>query len=391
VLYGAVFPERFGREIPPPRSLPAGENVMKISPTLSRYLARTYIINTLFLLLALLGVIYLFDTVELMRRAGKIGEVPLPIILQMGLLKLPEVGQMLLPFAILFGAMFTFWQMTRRYELIVVRAAGYSCWQFLTPIIGVALTIGLLHITVINPLSALLLGRFQQMENTYLTRQDNQIALFKEGLWLRQGTESGYVILHAAKVEQPSWKLKNVMALFFANDDGFLKRLDAGMASLEEGEWLFQEVTVTSPDAQPLKESVYILPTELTVADIEESFSSAAAMSFWKLPGHIRTLENTGFDASPLKVYYQNLLSQPLMFAAMVLLAASVSMRPPRSRGILNYFAAGILIGFVIFFMSSFLQALGASHQVPVILAAWAPALISLLLGLTVMMNLEDG
>jgi lipopolysaccharide export system permease protein len=41
--------------------------------------------------------------------------------------------------------------------------------------------------------------------------------------------------------------------------------------------------------------------------------------------------------------------------------------------------------------MSSFLQALGASHQVPVILAAWAPALISLLLGLTVMMNLEDG
>ena len=99
---------------------------MKISPTLSRYLARTYLINTLFLLLALLGVIYLFDTVELMRRAGKIGEVPLPVILQMGLLKLPEVGQMLLPFAILFGAMFTFWQMTRRYELIVVRAAGYS-------------------------------------------------------------------------------------------------------------------------------------------------------------------------------------------------------------------------------------------------------------------------
>jgi lipopolysaccharide export system permease protein len=208
---------------------------MKISPTLSRYLARTYLINTLFLLLALLGVIYLFDTVELMRRAGKIGEVPLPVILQMGLLKLPEVGQMLLPFAILFGAMFTFWQMTRRYELIVVRAAGYSCWQFLTPIIGVALTIGILHITVINPLSALLLGRFQQMENTYLTRQDNQIALFKEGLWLRQGTESGYVILHAAKIEQPSWKLKNVMALFFSNDDRFLKRLDAGMAIARGG------------------------------------------------------------------------------------------------------------------------------------------------------------
>jgi lipopolysaccharide export system permease protein len=80
-----------------------------------------------------------------------------------------------------------------------------------------------------------------------------------------------------------------------------------------------------------------------------------------------------------------------LLFAAMVLLAAAVSMRPPRSGGALSLFAAGILVGFVIFFMSSFLQALGASHQLPIFLAAWAPALISMLLGLSVMMNLEDG
>ncbi len=363
---------------------------MKISPTLSRYLARTYIVNTLFLLLALLGVIYLFDTVELMRKASKL-DVPMPLILQMGLLKLPEVGQMLLPFAILFGAMLTFWQLTRRYELVVVRAAGFSFWQFLAPVIGVALVAGFLHITIINPVGALLLGKFQQMENTYLNRQENEIALFKEGLWLRQGTPDGYVILHAAKIEQPSWKLKTVMALFFTSGDQFVKRLDSEMASLEKGQWVFGNAVVSAPAGQVARESVVTLPTELTIADIEESFSSAAAMSFWKLPGHIRTLEETGFDASRLRVYYQNLLAQPLMFAAMVLLAAAVSMRPPRSKGALNYFSAGIFIGFVIFFMSSFLQALGASHQLPIFLAAWSPAIISMLLGLSVMMNLEDG
>jgi lipopolysaccharide export system permease protein len=364
---------------------------MKISPTLSRYLARTYIVNTLFLLAALLGVIYLFDTVELMRRAAST-DVPLPIVLQMSLLKLPEVGQMLLPFAILFGAMFTFWQLTRRYELIVVRAAGFSFWQFLAPVIGVAVVIGLLHISIINPISALLLGKFQQMENVYIKgRQENQIALFKEGLWLRQSTANGYVILHAGKIEQPAWKLKLVTALFFMEDDLFVKRVDADSASLEKGQWVFQNAVITNPVDRPIPQPVFILPTELTVMDIEKSFSSAATMSFWKLPGHIRTLEETGFDASPLKVYYQNLLSQPLMFAAMVLLAAAVSMRPPRSRSVLNYFAAGIFMGFVIFFMSSFLQALGASQQLPIVLAAWSPALISMLLGLSVMMNQEDG
>jgi lipopolysaccharide export system permease protein len=364
---------------------------MKISATLSRYIARTYILNTLTLLAALLGVIYLFDTVELMRKASKLPDVSMPLVLQMSLLKLPEVGQMLLPFAILFGAMFTFWQLTRRYELIVVRAAGFSFWQFLAPIIGVAVTAGVLYVSIINPISALLLGKFQQMENRYLTRQENQIALFREGLWLRQTTSSGYVILHAAKIEQPALKLHNIMVLYFTADDQFVKREDADSAKLTPGQWIFENVTITTPVDLPIKQESDALKTELTIADIEESFSSAEAMSFWKLPGHIKTLQETGFDASRLEVYYQNLLSQPLLFAAMVLLAAAVSMRPPRSGGALSLFAAGILVGFVIFFMSSFLQALGASHQLPIFLAAWAPALISMLLGLSVMMNLEDG
>ena len=79
------------------------------------------------------------------------------------------------------------------------------------------------------------------------------------------------------------------------------------------------------------------------------------------------------------------------MFAAMVLLAATVSIRPPRFRGAAVLFAIGIFIGFVVFFASGFLQALGASGQIPAMLAAWSPALICFLLGLSVMMNLEDG
>lgn len=366
---------------------------MKITPTLSRYLARAYFFNMLFLLFALMAVIYLFDTVELIRRASKHADVPLGLVLQMGLLKLPEVGQVLFPFAILFSAMFTFWQLTKRYELIVVRASGFSVWQFLAPVLGVAVVVGVLQMAVINPISALLIGKFEQLESRYLERDDNQIAIFKEGLWLRQGAgeDNSYVILHAARISQPDWTLNDVTVLFFDRDDGFLKRLDAKSANLESGRWLFEGVKIYKPGREDEKNRFYALPTRLTIADVEDSFSSPETMSFWRLPGHIQTLEETGFDASRLRVHYHNLLSQPLMFAAMVLLAATVSMRLPRFRGAATLLGIGIFIGFFVFFMSSFLQALGASQQIPVILAAWSPALICFLLGLSVMMNLEDG
>ena len=82
---------------------------MRLSLTMSRYLARSYLLNLVMMLAALLAVVYLFDTVELLRRASK-REVPFSLILQMGILKLPEIGQIILPFSILFSAMFTFWK-----------------------------------------------------------------------------------------------------------------------------------------------------------------------------------------------------------------------------------------------------------------------------------------
>jgi lipopolysaccharide export system permease protein len=161
---------------------------------------------------------------------------------------------------------------------------------------------------------------------------------------------------------------------------------------LKEGYWEFQEVQLHRQGvtvAQDMER--YELPTALTIDEIEDSFASPDTMSFWNFPDNIRTLEATGFDATRLRVHYQTLWAQPLFFASMVLLAACVSMRPPRQRGAFMLIVLGIFIGFIVFFMSSFLQALGTSHQLPIILAAWSPAMICFLLGLTVIMNLEDG
>lgn len=367
---------------------------MNLSSTLSRYIARNYFFNMAFILFVLLGIIYLFDTVELLRRAGKKEDVPLAMVLEMGLLKLPEVGQMLFPFAILFSAIFTFWQLTRRHELVVVRAAGFSVWQFLAPVMSVALAVGIMNVTLVNPLGAMFLGKYERLESEYLSERKSYITLLKEGLWLRQieGPAQGYAILHAARINLAEWEFQDVMVLFFGQDDAFLRRIDAARARLDDGMWQFEKAISNRPD-QRLAENLplVVLPTALTTAELEESFASPETLSFWELPGFIRTMDNTGFDATPVRIHYHTLLAQPLLFVAMIFLAAAVSLRPPRTAGTFPLAAMGVVLGFVIFFASSFLQALGASHQIPVFLAAWSPALITMLLGVAVMLNLEDG
>lgn len=377
---------------------------MKLAPTMNRYIARTYLGHFLMFLLAFLSIIYLFDMIELIRRASKRSDVPFSLLIEMGFLKLPEVGQVLLPFAVLFSAMYSFFALTKRYELVVVRAAGFSVWQFLAPVLAVAILLGSLYVSVVNPISALLISRYERLENTYLESGAQDIAFLRDGLWLRQdklvvdqrgdvqSADDGFIIFHAIKVDQGSWTLHDVSVFDFDAHNKFIRRYDAKTASLQSGFWDLGDLIVhdfNPSRTRPLAD--FTIATSLTPEDIEESFAPLETISFWQLPSHISMLEESGFDATRLRVHYQGLLSQPLLFIAMVLLAASVSMRPPRNRGTLILIITGIGIGFFFFFATSFLQALGASQQIPPILAAWAPALIAFMLGVSAIMTLEDG
>lgn len=365
---------------------------MSVNPVLNFYLARQFFFSFLFLLLILLGVIYLFDTIELLRRSVKREDVALGTVFTMSLFKLPEAGQQIFPFAILFSGMFTLWNLTRKYELIVIRAAGVSAWQFLIPILFVSFMIGVVQTTVLNPLSASMLTRFENMESQFLGREKNIVTVTENGIWLRQkDNQGGTTIIHGAKVLIPSWEIRDVTTLHLDMNDQWTSRMDAKSVVLEPSQWRLREVIINTPEKESQKLWSTGLDTEITKEEIVESFSSVETKSFWELPNFIRTMESTGFDATGLRIYHQKLMAQPFLLAAIIFLAAAVSLRPPREGHTTALTALGIFIGFCVFFLSSFLTALGASQQIPVQLAAWTPAALCVLVGVSILLTVEDG
>ena len=368
---------------------------MRFAYTLKLYLARMYGFYLFMMTGILWGLVYLADTIELLRRASKKDGVSLSMILEMGFLKLPAVGSIVIPFAVLFAAMMMFWTLARRHELAVMRASGFSVWEFLSPVLAVATAAGFVMMMLVNPVGAAFVSKFRAMEAQYLARSYGLAQILDQGLWLRQSEDEvrngGYVILHAGTVKMPEWRLQNVMALVFGPGDELIRRVDAPAAGLAQGQWIFEDARVNEAGKEARTYPKMSLKTNLTTADIEESFASPETISFWHLPGFIRVVESTGFEATRLKIHFQTLMAQPLLFFAMVLLAATVALRPPRQGGIAAMIGIGVVVGFMTFFMSSFLQALGASHQIPVVLSAWSAPFILTLLGVSILLGLEDG
>ncbi len=114
-------------------------------------------------------------------------------------------------------------------------------------------------------------------------------------------------------------------------------------------------------------------------------------MSFWDIPRFIRSLEAAGFTAHRHRLHWHALLATPVLLCAMVLIAATFSLRPARRGGTVYLAAGGIGAGFLLYFMSNVVYALGLSSGIPVVLAAWTPAGVSMLLGVSTLFHLEDG
>lgn len=354
------------------------------------YFGRQFLFWFCLLMTVLLVIVFVIDTLELLRRAsGK--DVPLDVVLRMGLYKLPSIGQKIVPFAVLFSAMFTFWRLTRSNELVVARAVGVSVWQFLTPVIMAALLIGVLRVTVINPLGASVIAEFERLEQIYLKRRTEAFDISQSGLWLRQSGGDRTYLIHAQSIREDTLDLQDVVVFRYQEDDVYDVRLDAVSARLEPGYWVIKDAIMRVLNQDPRPVPAYRIPTQLTRDKIAESFADPSSISFWGLPRFIETLEATGFSAIRHRLHFQSLLAQPLVYCAMVLLAAAFSLRQTRRGGTLMMVTGGVITGLTLFVLTDIILSLGSSEAIPIVMAAWTPAGVSLLLGTTVLLHLEDG
>ncbi len=100
------------------------------------------------------AVIYLVDFTETSSRLAGLTGYSVPGMVFMTALRVPLILQQTIPFVALFVGMTTLIALNRKYELVVVRAAGISVWQFMLPFCIGALLLGLGAMLVINPLAA---------------------------------------------------------------------------------------------------------------------------------------------------------------------------------------------------------------------------------------------
>lgn len=360
-----------------------------VTTTLGRYFAARFVLASLATFGGIFVLIIIVDYIELMRRAAGLTQVSALFVAQTALYRVPLSLEKLMPFCILIGAMASFLALSRRLELVVARAAGISAWQFITPALLSALALGVLATIVYNPVSAEMQERAKGMETEIYT--DRGPVLQEANFWINQSTADGQTIINAARSQDQGRVLTGLTVFRFDPSGSFKERIEAKEATLERNQWVFRDARRYTLDNPPVEEAITTLSTTLTLAQVRNSFSTPETVSFWQLPDYIKSSENSGQATAGYRLQYQKLISRPFLLAAMVLLAAAVSLRFFRFGGVQKMVLSGVAAGFLLYVLSKVTEDLSKAELMHPLAAAWLPVFVGGLSGFLALLYQEDG
>jgi lipopolysaccharide export system permease protein len=362
-----------------------------VTNTIGRYFAGRFLVAAIGVFASIFMLLVLVDYIEMVRRTAGLPSASAVTVALTSLYRVPQLLEKMMPFCILIGAMTCYLALSRRLELVVARAAGVSAWQFIAPALASALVLGVLATVGYNPLSASLREQSKKMEAQMFGDAPGGGVQDASGFWINQVNSEGQAIINAARSEQQGVRLTGLTVFRFDTNSQFKERIEAREATLEPGRWLFKGVRRYTLDSPAVDQDSMYLATSLTTAQVRNSFSTPETVSFWQLPSYIRSSESSGFATAGYRLQYHKLIAQPFLLVAMVMLAASVSLRFFRMGGVQKMVLSGVGAGFLLYVLSKVTEDLSKAELMHPIAAAWLPVCVGGLTGFMALLYLEDG
>jgi lipopolysaccharide export system permease protein len=363
--------------------------------------------------------ILLVDVVEELRTIGSRTQISVLTAFQLTMMKAPALILETLPFAMLVGSILAFSQLGRRSEIPAIRAAGVSAWRFLGPAIFLSLGVGILMVTVFDPVATRLRGQFNEERERLINPRAATAPNGIEEFWITQGnlaagageqdgaSSDAQAIINAKRVVGRGEALEDVTFYYFrpseagnAEDREFNYRIDAKRAQLKSGFWQLTDAVESRPVSADMQspapadtqhQGTVALPTNLRDDTLISRFAPATTIPFWDLPKFITDGRNAGMDVNPYVLRLHTLLATPLFMTAMSLIGGVVCLRLARSGGLSRLIGAGAMAGFVLFFATKVAAGLSSTGAAPPEAAAWCPPLFALFAVLTLLAHIEDG
>ncbi len=297
-----------------------------------------------------------------------------------------------LPVTVLLGATIGMLELQARSEMTIIKSSGTSIWTAIrAPIIAV-----LLVSTVIALYLESEATRVNRIYN-YQARNEATARTPAGELWLEQEGDGTRYVLTARSVGQigglgsnsPSVLLKDVTIVPFDWPDA--DRIEGPDARLIDGAWRMPTATFFLVGEAPRTVEDFAMPTTTTVFDLTLRLRSPDDMTIGEL---LTALQGTITEPALLTAVVNRLaklMALPILLTGSLFIAFAFTAGYRRTNKYGLSVVTAVVLGFLVFVVTEMADRAGSSGALDPMLAAVGPAVVAIVIGLTVLLRKEDG
>ena len=358
------------------------------SRTLTLYLAKMFAVRIFAVLIMLVLVLLMLD---LLSTSGEILAVPgngQGELLTYAGYRIPQLIQRFLPYSVLLATIIALITLNQNSEVISMKAAGMSAHQVLAPLLLTALAVSVASFAFnerIVTRATASLKAWEATEYGAVPLEDNA----RRGLYLTDGSD----ILAATTLtgRGDSIELQGVTWYRRTPAGQIIQQLRAPKATFAGPGWRLEGATGFDVGTAQISEpGEAVVAMGVTPAQIELESVDPDALGFMALRDSILAYRASGRATGELEAKWWHKLSGPLSAFLMPLLGAVAAFGLARSGQLFVRAIIGMALGFAYFVIDNAALAMGSFGGYPPLLAAWAPFVLFLLIGETVLVRTEE-
>ncbi len=296
---------------------------------------------------------------------------------------LPYIIVLVLPVAVLLSSLFLISSLSRRNELVAMRAAGISIPRILLPLFLVGALASLFELGVGDFIVSNAIYQQSQVKRVQIDGQEPINYSRRSGFAHRS---PGGAILDIGFFNGETEILTDVTVEWFDDSSRITRRLD--MDRMIWCDTLWTGIGTVDRVFGPSGALVYTTSDSLPLPGITETpedFGSRQKapqeMNFIELWNYIKMVDAAGGDSRGDMVEFYLKILFPLSNLIMVMVGAPLALRNPRS-GKASSIGLAILLAFIFFSLLRFGQTLGHKGALPPLLAASIAEIVFVALGL---------
>jgi lipopolysaccharide export system permease protein len=304
-------------------------------------------------------------------------------VVKMFIYSLPSIIVLTFPMSMLLAALLAFGRLSASSEITAMRSGGISFYRLATPVFIIAFFVSIFAVvfneTVVPQSNEAYnyVVSYEIQKNTAPKSQEHIIIKDVKGDMLERLT-------YARKFEEETSTMYAVAMQEF--DNGNLVRVEnAEKAIWQDNHWtmlngIIYDLTTEGNLDRTMRFEQQIMPMDKAPSAISREQKKPEEMTIKELKQHIKILQREYVNAKKYEMELQQRISVPVASFVFALIGTPLGLQPNRSSSSIGL-GISIIIIFIYYTIMTIFTALGQGGAIPVILAAWIPNIVGIIVG----------